>query len=156
VAGRMSGVPWHVGYLARETFENRLEAGYIDEHHKNNKTDEYDFGKHNKFEKRKNNNKKSIASEKNKKTNKKSSTEGQKSKKCKNNKYARDKRGIFAEYGDKVILYCLEDKERIDLNIERSPAELSQVARLCLDKKKNDIFKCNGFTYKIINIQPYR
>ena len=30
----MSGVPWHVGYLARETFENRLEAGYIDEHHK--------------------------------------------------------------------------------------------------------------------------
>ena len=52
----MSGVPWHIGYLAREAFENRLEAGYIDEHHKNNKTDECDFEKHNQFEKRKNNN----------------------------------------------------------------------------------------------------
>ena len=26
---KLSGIPWHVSYLARERFENRLEAGYV-------------------------------------------------------------------------------------------------------------------------------
>ena len=153
MAGKMSGIPWHVSYLARENFENRLEAGYVMDGKKND-DDELELTfKCDKIIRRRRKTKNKIKLQNTRKNNKKDTN-----KKDVNKKIGQEKRdrGIYVEYGDKVALYCLEENERIDIDIERSPAELSPVSKLCLSKKKNDTFKYKEFTYKIINIKPYR
>ena len=154
MAGKMSGIPWHVGYLARENFENRLEAGYVMDGKKNDDDDELELTfKCDKKIRRRRKTKNKINLQNTRKNNRKETN-----KKATNKKIVQEKRdrGIDVEYGDKVALYCLEENERIDIDIERSPAELSPVSKLCLSKKKNDTFKYKEFTYKIINIKPYR
>ncbi len=150
---KLSGIPWHVSYLARERFENRLEAGYVMDGKKNDDNELELTFKCDKKAIRGRKTKNEIKPQNIRKKNGKATD-----KKAINKKIVQEKRdrGIYVEYGDKVGLYCIEENERIDIDIERSPAELSPVSKLCLGKKKNDIFKYKEFTYKIINIKPYR
>lgn len=143
---KLSGIPWHVSYLARERFENRLEAGYVMDGKKNDDNELELTFKCDKKAIRGRKTKNEIKPQNIRKKNGKATD-----KKAINKKIVQEKRdrGIYVEYGDKVGLYCIEESERFDIDIERSPAELSPVSKLCLGKRKTIFLNIKNLLIKL-------